>query len=151
MRNVAVVVMSRERRTYRVIYERDPQSGWWLARVPRVAGCHTQGRTVAEARRRIREALGLFVVNADGARLEDDVRMPAAAVKAVRQFREIRDRAVAEEKRAARAGRMAVQALRRTGLRLSMRDAAEVLGVSHQRVHQLARRAHADDRPSRRK
>jgi predicted RNase H-like HicB family nuclease len=47
-------------KSYRVAYERD-ESGWWVATVRDVRGCHTQGRTVDEARRRIREALGLFV------------------------------------------------------------------------------------------
>src|SRR5687767_2512437 len=47
-------------KSYRVTYERDP-AGWWVAAVREVPGCHTQGRTLAQARRRIREALGLFV------------------------------------------------------------------------------------------
>src|ERR1700716_316638 len=32
-------------KTYRVAYERD-ESGWWVASVRGVRGCHTQGRTV---------------------------------------------------------------------------------------------------------
>jgi predicted RNase H-like HicB family nuclease len=40
-------------------------------------GCHTYGRTIDQARDRIREALGLFVSNAETATIEDDVRMPA--------------------------------------------------------------------------
>lgn len=48
---------------YRVTYERD-ESGWWVASVSGVRGCHTQGRTVDEARRRIKEALELFVDDA---------------------------------------------------------------------------------------
>jgi predicted RNase H-like HicB family nuclease len=48
---------------YRVAYERD-EAGWWVASVRGVRGCHTQGRTVDEARRRIREALELFVGDA---------------------------------------------------------------------------------------
>ncbi len=51
-------------KSYRVAYERD-DSGWWVvATVRGVRGCHTQGRTVDEARRRIREALDLFVDDA---------------------------------------------------------------------------------------
>ena len=42
-------------KSYRVAYQRD-ESGWWVATVRGVRGCHTQGRTVDEARRRIREA-----------------------------------------------------------------------------------------------
>jgi predicted RNase H-like HicB family nuclease len=40
--------------------ERD-ESGWRVASVRRVRGCHTQGCTVDEAQRRIREALELFI------------------------------------------------------------------------------------------
>ena len=50
-------------KTYRVAYERDA-SGWWVASVRGVRGCHTQGRTVDEARRRIIEAMELFVDDA---------------------------------------------------------------------------------------
>ena len=34
-------------KTYRIAYERD-ESGWWVASVRGVRGCHTQGRTVEE-------------------------------------------------------------------------------------------------------
>lgn len=44
---------------YHIAYERD-ESGWWVASVRGVRGCHTQGRTVDEARRGIVEALELF-------------------------------------------------------------------------------------------
>ncbi len=47
-------------KSYRVVYELD-ESGQWIATVPRVKGCHTYGRSLSEARARIREALGLFV------------------------------------------------------------------------------------------
>ena len=50
-------------KTYRVASERD-KSGWWVASVRDVHGCHTHGRTVDEARRGIVKALGLFVHNA---------------------------------------------------------------------------------------
>lgn len=126
--------------TFKVVYERD-ESGWWLARVPSVAGCHTQGRTVDEARRRVREALGLFVDGAARARLIDDVRLPAAARRAVRQYQQFRSRLLAQEKKASAAVRKAVHVLHDAPLKLSMRDAASVLGVSYQRVHQLTGRS----------
>jgi hypothetical protein len=37
-------------KSYRVAYKRD-ESGWWVATVRGVRGCHTQGRTVDEAAR----------------------------------------------------------------------------------------------------
>ena len=117
-------------------YERD-ESGWWVARVREVRGCHTQGRTVDEARRRIREAMDLFVDDARSAKLIDDVKLPATAVKAIRAYTTLRKRADREDRRASLAARRAVRLLRGGKLKMSARDAARLLGVSHQRVHQL--------------
>src|SRR5437899_12337718 len=72
-------------KTYRVAYERD-ESGWWVASVRGVRGvrgCHTQGRTVDEARRRIVEAMALFVVDAPRAKIVDEVKLPANAARAL--------------------------------------------------------------------
>ena len=76
-------------KTYRVAYERDG-TGWWVASVRGVRGCHTQGRTVDEARRRIVEALELFVDNARKATLVDEVRLPSSAARAVRAYATLR-------------------------------------------------------------
>ena len=124
-------------KAYHVAYERDA-SGWWVVSVREVRGCHTQGRTVDEARRRIREAMELFVADARSAKLIDDVKLPVAAIKAIRAYATLRKRADQEDRRAALAARRAVRLLRGGRLRMSARDAARLLGVSHQRVHQLA-------------
>ena len=123
--------------TYHVAYERDA-SGWWLASVREARGCHTQGRTVDEARRRIREALELFVDHARTATLVDRVKLPAPAAKAIRAYVSLRKRADQEDRRAGLAARKAVQLLQGGRLKMSARDAARLLGVSHQRVHQWA-------------
>jgi predicted RNase H-like HicB family nuclease len=122
---------------YRVVYERD-ESGWWVASVKGMRGCHTQGRTVDEARRRIREALELFVDGARKATLVDDVKLPRDAAQAVRAYASLRKKADLEDRRAALAARRAVRVLRAGRLKMSARDAARLLGLSHQRVHQLA-------------
>ena len=126
-------------KSYRVTYERD-ESGWWVATVHGVRGCHTQGRTVDEARRRIREALELFIDDARKAPLVDDVRLPSAATRAIRAYASLRKKADEEDQRAARAARRAVRILRTGKLKMSARDAARLLGLSHQRVHQLTAR-----------
>ena len=123
-------------KTYYVRYERD-ESGWWVASVRGLRGCHTQGRTVDEARRRIVEAMELFIANARSAKIVDDVRLPAVAKRAIRAYATLRRRAEQEHRRAALAARRAVRVLRGRGLKMSARDAARVLGLSHQRVHQL--------------
>ena len=122
---------------YHVAYQRD-ESGWWVASVREVRGCHTQGRTVDEARRRIREAMALFVDDAQSAKVVDDVKLPAMAAKAIRAYATLRKRADQEDRRAAIAARRAVRLLQGGKLKMSARDAARVLGISHQRVHQLA-------------
>jgi predicted RNase H-like HicB family nuclease len=124
-------------KTYHVVYERDA-AGWWVASVRRMRGCHTQGRTVDEARRRVREALGLFVEDAGSARLVDHVQLPATAAKAVRDYASLRKQAREQDRRAVAAARRAVRILQRGQLKMSGRDAAQLLGLSHQRVHQLA-------------
>jgi predicted RNase H-like HicB family nuclease len=60
---------------YHVVYEQDG-SGWWVASVREVRGCHTQGRTVDEARRRIRKAMELFVDDAPSAKIVDNLMRP---------------------------------------------------------------------------
>ncbi len=123
-------------KSYRVAYERDG-SGWWVASVRGVRGCHTQGRTVDEARRRIVEALDLFVDNARTAAIVDDVKLPPGAAEAVRSYVTLRRKAERDDRRAAMAARRAVRMLRGGRLKMSARDAARLLGLSHQRVHQL--------------
>ncbi len=45
-----------QKKTYTVIIEQDA-NGIYIAKVPDILGCHTQGKTVAEATERIREAI----------------------------------------------------------------------------------------------
>lgn len=56
---------------YTVRYERD-EEGWWVARVLEVDGCITQGKSIEQARERIREALAAAgAPEADTAELVD--------------------------------------------------------------------------------
>jgi predicted RNase H-like HicB family nuclease len=128
--------MKRER--YRIVFERD-RSGAWLARVPTVPGCHTYGRTLEQARRRVREALGLWVPNADAAELVEDVRLPARVRDAVVRSRSSRRRAERERRKAQEEMTKAATTLV-DELGVGLRDAGELLGVSHQRVQQLVRK-----------
>jgi predicted RNase H-like HicB family nuclease len=134
--------------TYEVIYQRD-ESGWWVASIPAVQGCHTQGRTIEEARRRIREALSLFVEDAERADLVDRVRLPLAARRAVQAATRARgklQRAQGEVQEAAvTAARVLVE---EAGL--SLRDVGHLLGISFQRAHQLRQEAASTRRAAKR-
>ena len=122
-------------KTYTVIFERD-EKGWWVASVREVPGCHTQGRSIRQARARVRESLALFVKDAAKAKLVEDVKLPAAVRRMLQRQREARERADKETARAHDTTREAVRALTHA-LHLSVRDASELLGLSHQRVQQL--------------
>jgi predicted RNase H-like HicB family nuclease len=122
-------------KTYRVVYELD-ESGHWIVTVPAVKGCHTYGRSIRQARERIREALGLFVRGAGRARLVDEVRLPVNLRRLVNVQRSARKSAEEQQARAQAAIRNAVRRLTREH-RLSVRDAGELLGISYQRVQQL--------------
>ena len=120
---------------YRVRYELD-ETGAWIASVPSVPGCHTYGHTLDQTRGRIREALGLFVDDADDAELIDEVHLPAPVRRAVERARRARRNAEAQQASARAQTAEAVRVLTRT-LRLGTRDAGRLLGLSHQRVQQL--------------
>jgi predicted RNase H-like HicB family nuclease len=127
------------RTSYTVRYERD-ETGWWVAQVKEAPAAITQGRTIAEARRRIREALALALDDdaaAKRAKLVDDVKLPADARRALEEARAARARLATESKKAQKSTAKAVRALLES-MHLSVRDAGDLIGISPQRVHQLA-------------
>ncbi len=126
--------MKTKTKTYTVIYERDGK-GLWVAQARGVAGCHAQGRTIAQARDRIREALALFDEHADTARLDDDVRLPDGVRRLVRAQRSVRSKQVAVEAKLHDLNIRAARALTKE-VGLSLRDAGELLGASQETIRQ---------------
>lgn len=109
--------------------------GWWTASAREVRGAHTQGRSIAQARRRIREALALFVEDAKSAELIDHIRVDADTRSLIKKA------AVARrllERHQKNVSQLSMSAAKRLTARMSVRDAGEILGVSPQRVQQLA-------------
>ncbi len=123
--------------SYTAVFERDPD-GRWTVDVPEVRGCHSYGRTIAQARERVREALALFVDDADTADLRDDVRLPRDLTRQIQTARELRERLADDEAAMVAAQAVAVAALRK--MKLGHRDAGHLLGLSFQRIHQLEKR-----------
>jgi regulator of protease activity HflC (stomatin/prohibitin superfamily) len=109
-----------------------------------VPGCRTWGRSLGAARRHIREALAtcvdVFGKDADRiaatADLIEDVQLPAAAKRllqrAVAARRDAEDQAVKAQAEAIKAAKALT-----AKLGLSLRDAGELLGLSHERIKQL--------------
>jgi predicted RNase H-like HicB family nuclease len=82
-------VMSRNRArefTYSVFYEQAPEGGY-VASVPALPGCHTQGETLEEAEHNVKEAIVLYVeslaahgdpIPEEGQSLQGRVTVPVA-------------------------------------------------------------------------
>jgi predicted RNase H-like HicB family nuclease len=112
----------------------EPDGGRWLVSVPEVPGAHSHGRTVARGRANIREAVALVLnVAEDSFELEEEFKLPARVRHVVDRARRARSQAHEAETKALDATREAVGALDD----LSVRDVAELVGVSFQRIQQL--------------
>ena len=121
-------------RNYVAVYERDPESDAWLVHIKGIAGCHTYGRTLRQAEARILEALALWLDREpDGLVITPE--WPEDLVEIASEVTQARDAAVATAQQAGTTTARAAKQLDRMGL--SRRDAADVLGISHQRVQQL--------------
>jgi predicted RNase H-like HicB family nuclease len=135
--------------TYVAEVERD-HSGTWIASVPALRGVHTYARTLTSLRVHLQDAIALWLevelqdagepnprVDRQAVHVDLRVNLPAAARRAADAAVRCREQARSAEAEAAAASRAAARALVDSGL--SRRDAAEVLGLSHQRVQQLLR------------
>lgn len=58
------------------------EDGWWLAEVPSLPGCHTQGETKAEAMENIKEAIESYIASLqeDGEPVPEDVNVELVTV-----------------------------------------------------------------------
>jgi predicted RNase H-like HicB family nuclease len=125
----------RSHERYTVTFERD-EAGWWVTRIRELPGCMTQGRTIEQARRRIREALSLFIGSAaKKVHLVSRVILPSAIRRKIDLATASRRRAEVEGARARARTLEAARLLAAEGL--SARDTGELLGVTRQRAHQL--------------
>jgi predicted RNase H-like HicB family nuclease len=122
------------RKQYVAVFEHDADEDVWLVHIKGVDGCQTYGRSIRQAEARIREALAAWLDREPKSlvitpELPQDVALLATEVSQARS---------AAEQAGADAQRATAEAVRRlTKMGLSRRDAADLLGISHQRVQQL--------------
>ena len=120
-------------KNYRVVYEHD--GAVWHVHTPDVDGCQSQGRTLPQARERIRKALGLFDTNAHRAAFVEDVRLPRAALASLKKTSALRDELEARTRELeARQAKLARELM---GEGVSTHDVAELLGVTKARIAQF--------------
>jgi predicted RNase H-like HicB family nuclease len=115
------------------------EDGDWLVEVAEVPQVHSFGRTLARAQTNIRDALALWVQAEDPSVLDirdDFAGLPAAVVEEIAEVSKVREEAAALTARSQELTAHAAQQLVGT-LGVTVRDAAHLLHISHQRVHQL--------------
>ena len=121
--------------TYTARLEKEHDGRWSveLEEEPRV---HTWGKTIDQALIRMREAAALwFEAEETSIELVPRPVLPKITTRTVEQAQKAREHARNADRLAIEQTRKAAAALTSRGL--SMRDAAAILGISHQRVHQL--------------
>lgn len=124
-------------KTYSVVAEREP--GWWIVHVPEL-DVTTQARRVSEIERNAREAIAVWLdVDIADVAVTVELSTPVPVRQELEEARQLLQQANGLQERAGDLAGDAVRILL-DDLGLTMRDAAAVLGVSHQRVAQLAAR-----------
>ena len=121
-------------KTYVAVYERDETDDAWNVHIRGIDGCQTYGRSLRQAQARIREALAAWL-DRDPAALEVRDELPPQLNAVARRVSRARAEAERAGTKAQAETAEAVKVL--TDMGLSRRDAAELLGLSHQRVQQL--------------
>src|SRR5712692_4729916 len=111
---------------HKVVYRRRGKGGW-AASVEGLRRCRARGRTLRQARQRLRAALAKVVEDPYEIDFVEDVRLPPPARRLVVQHWAARRRLEREVARTDGASRAALQAL--LALELGLRDAGDLLGL----------------------
>lgn len=125
------------RRSVTVTAERGKK--WWVLEAPE-AGAVSQVKRLAEADAEMREAIAYQLgISEDDFDIDLQIIVPAAAREHLEAADRFRSAAVDAQRSAAAEARAAARELADAGLPL--REVGEVLGISHQRAHQLVQEA----------
>ena len=111
--------------------------GWWAVEVPEVPGAFTQARRLEQVPAAAASAVAdLQDIDVESIEVDLSADLPGEVQHAIEAARHAADAAAAARAEASAAMRFAVKALR-SDEELTTRDAATLLGVTHQRVSQL--------------
>jgi hypothetical protein len=119
---------------HKVVYRRSPK-GEWVASVEGVRRCRGRGRTLRQARQRLRLALARVMEDAYRIDFVEDVRLPPPARKLIVQHWAARRRLEKEQARADQAAQAALAAL--TAVAVSPKDAGDLLGLPPLKLQKL--------------
>ena len=110
---------------------------WWAITVPELGRVFSQARRLDQVEDRAREALALLldIPESEVGELEVQVTVPASAEAVLKELTAAQAAAAQAASETARIRPAAAQALRGEGL--TLRDIGYLLGVSHERVHQM--------------
>ncbi len=117
------------------VYELDEDGETWLVHLAEDERAHTYGRTFGRARDSIWEVAALWF-QVDTTELEIQDRFPSAYQEAIDELDGARAQLAENQSAVAERTRDAVRLLR-SWSNASERDIAKMIGLSHQRVHQL--------------
>ena len=123
---------------HRVVYRRNA-AGRWVATVPGRRRCRGEGRTLRQARQRLRAALAKVVDDPFEVDFAEDVRLPPPARARLVQHWKARRRLERESERAELASTAALAAL--LALKLNLKDVGDRLGLPPQKLARLKKRA----------
>jgi len=114
-------------------YRRDSE-GHWLVDIAEQPGAHTYGRSLQQARTRMDEVVKLWGFP-DDVEVVEDIQLPGIVQDLIANTRQARAELDRQLERWRRDVERTADRLHREGL--SVRDAGELLDLSHQRIQQL--------------
>jgi len=120
----------------RIVFE--PEGGWWSVHSPDEPALATQGKTLATARKRAREALSSLWDDwprAKRAELVEEFALPEDVLQGLEALESKRRLVLELQQSASAQSRKLARAL--VKYEVSLRDAGALLSLSHQRVAQL--------------
>lgn len=127
--------------TYIVRYQQK-ESGLWVGCVHGISGingidgCIAQGRTISQVRQRTNALLVTHINDAEAAKFVEDVALPKVARTSLARYNKTKERAESEAERL-KVCTFETAELLTFEFGFSQRDVGDLMGLSHQRIHQL--------------